>query len=130
MNITGLSFNSLAILINEHLTDLEGIVELMSDDQLELSSTDFNKIVSSLVLQAPGLAANIIAVAAGEGSAEDAIQLPMAVQIHALLQIADMTFKEVGGVKKSWEQIAALLKTTTGTKVLAKAKATRNTKAV
>lgn len=121
MIIRGISLTDLATLIREHMPDMDAVFDLFkSVDTMKVE--DLQPLILTVVTQAPGLAANVIALAAGEGDASDAAKLPMPVQVAALLDIGSLTFTEVGGVGKFMETVAALLKTTTMSKVLTSAK--------
>lgn len=109
--VQGLSLNKIAVLIREHFPDLDTLVVLFQGFET-MSADQFQPLALSLVSQAPGFVANVIALAAGEGDASDAEKLPGPVQVKALVTIGELTFSEVGGVGKSLETIAGLLKTT------------------
>jgi len=71
-----------------------------------LSLTDMEAIGNTVLLTSPDLAAEIIAVAAGEEDAIDVIKaLPFPAQIAALEAVADLTFDSAGGPKKLWETV-------------------------
>lgn len=123
-HVKGLSLNDLAVLIREHFPDLDAVVDLVGNFNT-ITSDQFEPLVLSVVSQAPGFAANVIALAAGEGDASDAEKLPGPIQVKALLDIGELTFNEVGGVKKAWEMIAALLGKTEVTKAITKARSKR-----
>lgn len=108
-DVRGLSLNDFAILIREHFPDLDAIMVLIDHGIEQINRDQAQTIATTLVSQAPGLVANIIATAAGEGDASDAEKLPGPVQIKALLTIGELTFAEVGGIKKGWEMVATLL---------------------
>lgn len=127
MEVRGASLTTLAVLMREHFQDLEAVLDLVTENEKSISSSDFQSIALSLISGAPGLAANIIAISAGEGDATDAAELPLSVQIHALVEIFNLTFTEVGGVKKAWEQIAVLLKMEKTKEVLKKMPRTTQT---
>lgn len=121
MVVRGISLTDLAVLIREHMPDMDAVFDLFkSVDTMKVE--DLQPLILTVVTQAPGLAANVIALAAGEGDASDAEKLPMPVQVAALLDIGSLTFTEVGGVGKFTEMVAALLKTTTMSKVLTSTK--------
>ncbi len=109
------------MLIREHFPDLDAIVDLVSDFG-SITTADMQPLVAAMVSQTPGLAVNIIALAAGEGDAADAEKLPGPVQMKALLDIGELTFTDVGGVGKAWETVAALLRSK---EVMAKLSQTR-----
>lgn len=107
--VHGLSLTHVAVLIREHFPDLDAVFAMFNHFD-EVTPDQFQPLVLSIVSQAPGFAANVIAIAAGEGDAKDAMKLPAPLQVKALMDIAELTFMEVGGVKKGWEMVADLLK--------------------
>lgn len=109
--VRGLSFDDFAALLRTHLPDLEAIFDLFTNIE-GVSRDQFDNVAATLIAQAPGLVANVIALAAGEGDASDAERLPGPIQLNLLNEIGDLTFTEAGGVKKFMEMIAALLKQT------------------
>lgn len=121
--LRGLSLNHLAVLIREHFPDIDGIVELFQG-KVDFEKTSIDAVVLAVVSQAPGLAANLIALAAGEGDASDAEKIPGPVQVKILTVIGELTFTEVGGVGKAMEMLAALLKRKEVSAVLAKVRPT------
>lgn len=120
-SVRGLSLNDAAVLIREHFPDLDAIFDLFQNFDT-VTADQLQPLLLSVVSQAPGLVANVVALAAGEGSASDAEKLPAPIQVKALLAIGELTFNEVGGVKKSVEMIASLLKQTDLTKKITKAR--------
>lgn len=108
-SVRGLSFEDISMLVQHHLPDLEELFDLFANIS-EQSDDQFETVVVNLLQRAPGLAANIIAVAGDEPDApQQAAMLPAPLQMEMLLKIGDFTFQEVGGVKKGMESIAALL---------------------
>lgn len=110
--VRGLSLEDISVLINRHLPDIEALFDLFTSghDLSKLDDNAFKNLAASIVGQAPGFAANLIALAADEpDSAKQAAMLPAPVQINAVIKIGDLTFSEVGGIKKGMESIAALL---------------------
>lgn len=118
--VRGLSLNDVAVLLREHFPDLDALVEMFQDFE-NVTRDQLNPLILSLVSQAPGFVANVIALAAGEGDASDAEKLPGPVQVKALLDIGELTFTEVGGVGKAMEMVAGLLTKTDMTKKFTKA---------
>lgn len=107
--VEGLSLEHVAVLVREHLPDLDALFSLFQNSG-NVDSTQFEDIAKAIITQAPGFAANLIAVASNEPeSAPNAAKLPFPVQLEVIMKIGDMTFSEVGGVKKSLELITALL---------------------
>lgn len=113
--VQGLSLEGLTVLVRTHLPDLEHIFNLVvaGGDFGETLDASFDNIALSLVANAPGLTANIIAVASGEADIEAATdaarRLPFPVQMDALIHIGELTFEEVGGIKKCGEALATIL---------------------
>lgn len=110
-SVRGLSLEDVSRLINHHLPDLEALFDLFAGNKItNVSEEQFRTIVVGVVQQAPGFAANVIALASDEpDSAKQAAKLPFPVQVDALMKIGDMTFADVGGLGKGLESIAALL---------------------
>jgi hypothetical protein len=121
--VKGLSLTDMAVLIREHFPDLDAIFDLFQNFE-SLTPEAFQPLAVSIVSQTPGFAANVIALAAGEGDASDAMKLPGPIQIMALHEIGELTFTEVGGVKKALGIVATLLRKTDLTKKVV-TKATR-----
>lgn len=115
-HVMGLSLGHITSLIRTHLDDLEALYsigEKVVAGKAEVNESDLAKIASALAEQAPGFVANMIALAAGEYNAQainNAHKLPFPVQVKALVEIAELTFAEVGGVKKGLGLVAELLK--------------------
>lgn len=108
-SVEGLSLEDVSVLVREHLPDLEGLFDIFQKANVS-ASTDLVPVVQSLVSQAPGFAANLIAIASREpDAAANAAKIPFPKQVEIILVIGDLTFKETGGIKKSWELVAALL---------------------
>jgi hypothetical protein len=106
--VRGLGLNDIAVLIREHFPDLHTLFDLFGTVG-DIEPEKLQPLIISMVSQAPGFAANVIALAAGEGDASDAERLPIPVQIQALVDIGQLTFSDVGGIKKAVETVAALL---------------------
>lgn len=113
--VEGLSLDALAVLVRTHLPDFEAVFGIITagEHQSESFLLHLQRIAQSMMLQCPGLVANIIAVASGEELTEELIatarRLPFPVQVDALIQIGTMTFEEAGGVKKAAESLTFLL---------------------
>ena len=117
VTVTGLSLNSFTQLVTTHFDDLEAIFDLITSvtsGKSDISEQDIATIIGKALSEAPGLVANLICVAANE-TGEDAhnavLTIPFPKQFELMTAIVDMTFKEVGGIKKSIEQITMLIKT-------------------
>ena len=114
-NVEGLSLDTLAVLVKTHLPDFESIFDIIENGEQrnEKLIDHLQRVSQGIVMQAPGLAANIIAVCSGEEVTEDLVKtarrLPFPIQVDALMQIGAMTFEEVGGIKKAAETLMVLL---------------------
>lgn len=107
-SVSGLALDQIEVLVRTHLPDLEALFELFANIE-HIQEGDLNKIASAVVSQAPGFAANLIALAAGEPHAAPVAQkMPGPLQIEILIKIGDLTFAEVGGVKKFLPTVANL----------------------
>ncbi len=113
--VEGLSFDTFAKLIREHLSDIESIINLIESattGTADLSELNLERIVIAAAEEAPTLVANIIALASGETdprTVDNARNLPFPVQVDVLLAVVELTFSDVGGIKKAWETITSLM---------------------
>lgn len=109
--VKGLTLTDVSVLVETHFDDLDAIIEMFTNEKVNLSVDNLKSLATSVVSQAPGLAANLIALGAGAKDAAPNIQseFPVGTQIKALMDIGDLTFAEVGGIKKGLEQVVALL---------------------
>lgn len=108
-NIGPLNLEDVSVLVREHLPDMEALFDIFQKADANFGN-DLLPIAQSVVSQAPGFAANVIALAAGEpDAAPSASKLPFPVQVDLISQIGDMTFSETGGIKNSWELVVGLL---------------------
>ena len=114
--VEGLSFDKFAKLIREHLSDVEAVIDLVeavTSGKSDVTESDIEKILLSTAEEAPGLVANVIALASGETDPRAVVaaaSLPLPVQFEVMTAIVELTFSEVGGIKKAWETITSLLK--------------------
>jgi hypothetical protein len=107
--VRGLSLSDVSLLIQQHLPDIEALFDLLTNTD-KITGDDLRPLAGSLVAQAPGFAANVIALAAGEpDAANTAATLPFPIQVEVITKIGDLTFAEVGGVKKALGSIVPLL---------------------
>lgn len=114
--VKGLSLVEVTALIRTHLPDVEALLDLATnvlDGKTDLSEDDIGLLSVTLAEQAPGLVANLIALSSGESdeaAVQNAYKLPFPVQVKVLMDIAELTFNEVGGIKKAMGSVAGLLK--------------------
>jgi hypothetical protein len=114
VTLTGLSLVAIASLLEEHIDDLESLWSLAFSGR-SISVNDYDTLAPILMTHAPGLVANIIALAAGlpeEAPLVEKMSAPR--QIEMLIAIGDLTFEEVGGVKKCMEMVSGLMKNMMG----------------
>lgn len=109
VHLRGLGLVGISVLVREHFPDLDAIIALFKRDQA-IAAGDIGAIALSLTTHAPGLVANVIAIAADEPEQADVVMtMPAPTQIKLLTVILELTFTEVGGIKKAWEMVADLL---------------------
>lgn len=105
LQIRGLSFIDIALLIAKHKDAIEQLIGVFKKGDAETN------IVSTLLTELPELASHVIACACDEPECADkARKLPLPVQLDALMAVGRLTFEEAGGVKKFAEQLADLFK--------------------
>lgn len=115
-SVKGLSVVDFNVLVRTHFADLEALFDLFAQkDRLE--NADVTALCLAAVESAPGFVANVIALAAGEPHAAPVVQRMSApFQVLILEAVGELTFTEVGGVKKFLPVIARLLPKTAGLK--------------
>ena len=110
IEIRGLNFNDLTILIQNHRETIEKLFEDYNDTEASAES-----LLSGLLTKSPRFCAEVIALACDEPeSVGNAEKLPLNVQLDALITVGQMTFEEAGGVKKFFEQVVVVIKGVTG----------------
>ena len=110
--VRGLSLDDVSILMRSHLPDVEALVGMLSESNgggnIEVGQVMQHAI--TLVKEAPGLVANLIALAADEPDLVDkARALALPIQVRAIETICNLTFDEAGGPKKFFESLVHLL---------------------
>lgn len=111
LNVRGLSLDDVTHLIRHHLDDLDQIIAMYGDGvDTQMASVATAQYALKLVREAPGLVANVIALASDEPDhAEKARMLPLPVQVDVLKEVGRLTFEEAGGLKKFVESLTTLL---------------------
>lgn len=113
--VRGITLDDLAILLRDHMDDLDALVNILGNAMKSGISQDTAVALATqhalaLVREAPGLVARAIAQQADEPDlVENARRLPMHVQVSALEDIARLTFEEAGGPKKFFERLMKYL---------------------
>lgn len=112
MQVRGLALEDVTVLFRAHLADLDKVVAIFGKQlDADQAVTAMMTHAIALVKEAPGLVANLIALASDEPDAVDnARRLPFAVQVTALKAVARLTFDEAGGPKKFVEGLGDLLR--------------------
>lgn len=111
LEVRGLGLDDVTVLLRNHMPDLDKLFDLY--DETQTDPTKFGetaKYAIKIVSQAPGLVANMIALASDEpDEVEKCRRLPMAAQVKALTAIIKITFEEAGGPKKFYETLRGIL---------------------
>lgn len=113
VEVRGITFDDLAILMRNHLDDVDNLVKIFNRPGLTAESAvpAILQNCIGLVREAPGLTAQLIALAADEPeNVAEARSLGMAIQVKVIRAIADLTFEEAGGPKKFLESLFGLMR--------------------
>ena len=116
VTVSGLSLNSFAQVISTHFEDIQAIFDLFTSitkGKTDISEEDIATIIGKALTEAPGLVANLICAAAnesGEVAHNAVLTIPFPKQLEIMTAVVELTFKEVGGIKKSLDQVKVLMK--------------------
>ena len=112
MTIRGVALDDVALLMRGHLPDIDALVEIFAKQvPSEIETVAFAQHAMALVREAPGLVANLIALAADEPDCvAQARSLPLPVQITLVEKIGRLTFEESGGPKNFFESLGNLFR--------------------
>lgn len=110
--VRGLALDDLAILMRTHLSDLDSLVAMFKGDvENEIAVSAMAQYAITLVKEAPGLVANLIALACDDGDNVDAYRkLSIPKQFESVEAIGRLTFEEAGGPKKFIENLMRLFR--------------------
>lgn len=101
LKVRGLNLDDVALLIQAHEANLLGAYHAF-ENLMNGEATHQNllsRVIMDLVIQAPAVTADIIAIACDEPDASAAARkLPFPVQVQALTTIANLTFEAGGGL--------------------------------
>jgi hypothetical protein len=124
LNIGGLSVSVISELVAKHLTQVDELMERFAgENQNVFAPNAGDKLILSLVKDAPQITSFLIANACGEPEAEEqASQIPFSAQVEMLTIVGEMTFEDAGGPKKLFETLRRLRGPTTPAKVKGKTK--------
>ena len=117
-DIRGLALEDVATLIQNHLPDLDSLVNVFveqsnksNDERTDIEVENIVRHAVGAVRTAPALVAHTIALACDEpDSVDQARSLPLPVQVQAIREIVDLTFSEAGGPKKFLESLMFLIR--------------------
>lgn len=124
--VRGLNSQDIAILVETHSDTLDELFRLLGDsfsvkntDQelVEKFDTKMAQVALHVAQKTPQFLAAVIALASAENQQDgDFIELmkvaqtlPMPIQVNAVIEIAQLTFHEVGGIKKFISQVSQFL---------------------
>lgn len=112
IELRGLNLLDLTAIFKTHLPDLGNLAMLLDQNGgTNMTEQGLLNMSTSLVQEAPGLVASLVARAAGDPDwADSAARLPLMAQIEAVTTIARLTFDEVGGVKKTVAALKEMVK--------------------
>lgn len=112
LTVRGLALDDLAVLMGTHLSDLDVLVGMFQREvKAELAVPVMAQYAITLVKEAPGLVANLIALACDDGDNVDPYRkLSMPKQLECVEKIANLTFEEAGGPKKFFESLMRLIR--------------------
>lgn len=97
LRVRGLCIEDFGALAAAHFADLEAVFGLYTNAGASLEGASAGRFVADILVRAPALAANVIALASDEPSKhEQARRLPMPVSIEALRAVLELTFEEYG----------------------------------
>lgn len=114
--VEGLSLQAITVLVRTHLADMEALFDVFSQKE-RLENADVMELCMAAVESAPGFVANVIALAAGEPNAAPVVmRMSAPFQAEILEAVGELTFNEVGGVKKFLPVVERLLPKTAGLK--------------
>lgn len=114
VRVRGFNLEDLSMLLRLHMEDMSKIVQLINLAKSVASVGADQQVMAEaivrLTVEAPGVAANIIAIAADEDRAADlAARLPLVLQIRLLTEIGRMTFDDMGGPGNFWATLQKLI---------------------
>ena len=113
-SVRGLSLDDLTYILQRHAVEVSQIVSTIEAKKGEIGNDLLSEMAVGLIQSAPDVAAEVIAVAAGELDQVTKVRmLPFPVQLDAMEKIGNLTFEVYGGPKKVLEAVIRLAKGTT-----------------
>lgn len=96
--VRGLNLEDVTVLMRQHLDELRQVYSLVGANGGKLLPGETEATILKLISDAPALASKIIAIASDEpDQAEAARRLSMPLQMKILLEVARLTFEDIGG---------------------------------
>lgn len=113
-SVLGLSLNDITYVLQRHAVEVAQVISAVEANQGAVSNELVSELAVTMIQSAPSLAADIIAVAAGEPDQVATVRaLPFPVQLDAIEKIGNQTFEVYGGPGKALEAVIRLAKGTT-----------------
>lgn len=113
-SVHGLGIEDITVILRRHAAQLNVIFAAVSAGKENLDEGFIADMALNLVQTAPRIAADIIAVGAGEPDLAAVVaKLPFPVQFEAIEKIGHLTFSMSGGPKKVMEAVIRAMKGTT-----------------
>lgn len=98
LQVRALTLEDVSTLVRLHAPDMQEMYAMFSEAVSAGDDRTTVAVIMDLVRRAPGLVANIIAIAVGEDNAAELAQrLPASVQIQVLQKVGELTFDDYGG---------------------------------
>ncbi len=98
VEVRGLNFEDVSVLVRNHLADLNTVFSAFADSGKSLPALDIEGLIFSLVTNAPDTAAKAIAIACDEPFETDkARSLVLPLQMKILIEVVRLTFEDFGG---------------------------------
>ena len=114
-SVRGLSLDDLTYILQRHAVEVSHVISAIEAKKGDVDHDLISEMAVGLIEAAPGVAAEIVAVAAGELDQIDTVRrLPFPVLLDAVEKIGNLTFEVYGGPKKVLEAVIRLAKGTTG----------------
>lgn len=114
VELRGLALADITVLIRDYLDELNALFKLYQDEKTrDTAVTQSVKFATAILVEAPLLAAQMIACAADEGDIPEALEtakkLPLPTQVEMVRKIIDLTFEEAGGAKKFGDMLMGMV---------------------
>lgn len=110
-SVRGLSVEDVSALLRAHMPHVDQMFQLYAAQTKDIFATGAaEKLVLTVVKDFPQISAALISLASDEPDTEaQARKLPFPTQIEAISAIGRLTFEEVGGPKKFFASLSALM---------------------